>query len=146
MAHTVLLFRRSMATAPPVMIGHVIQHTSSLPVQKFPELWKPDSKVRCNLQAVSRPPFTAEAQARFQASPCNICVKQSGNGTDWSPRAAALSVSTSSLVHHVQLFAAVPVSTSSLVHHVQLSAALSVSTSSLVHHVQLSAALYRFGN
>jgi hypothetical protein len=36
-------------------------------------------------QAVSRRPLTAEAQVRSRVSPCEICGRQSGTGTGFSP-------------------------------------------------------------
>jgi hypothetical protein len=36
-------------------------------------------------QAVISPPFTAEARAPSQISPCEICVEHSGAGTGFSP-------------------------------------------------------------
>jgi hypothetical protein len=40
---------------------------------------------RAVAQGVSRRHLTVEAQVRVQASPCRICVGQSGIGTDFSP-------------------------------------------------------------
>jgi hypothetical protein len=99
-----VLLRGSMATGPAVIIGHMKQLGSSLPAQKIPELWKPDSKVGCNLQAVSRPPLTAKARTRSQASPCDIYGEQSGTVTDLSASAGSLPVSTSSPVLYVYSF------------------------------------------
>jgi hypothetical protein len=40
---------------------------------------------RAMAQAVSRRPLTVDAQVRHLASPCEICVVQSGTGTGFVP-------------------------------------------------------------
>lgn len=38
------------------------------------------------VRAVSRSPFTAEAQFRVRVIPCGICGRRNGSGTSFSPR------------------------------------------------------------
>jgi len=48
---------------------------------------------RAIAQAVSRRPLKVDAQVRHLASPCEICVVQSGPGTGFSPSTPVFSVS-----------------------------------------------------
>ena len=55
-------------------------------------------------------PLSAEARAQYQASPCEICVGQSGTGTEFPPSTSVYTVSIIPQMHntHIHLRGALP--------------------------------------